>query len=221
MNKFIAFIDYFRQFTFLQIFTIYVRYLIGGAFVIAAFGMGKFNNHELLISSPGVSIEKLEPIQQLFRVLATSGMYWKFIGWSQVAAGFLLMTQRFAKLGAAIFFGLILNIFIITLSYNFSGTPVITGLMLLAATWLLLWDFDCLQFFFQKPNSNSIFFQRLEVYDRKYWSVIGVIMFLWILGCAGVGYRFFFQLGGSFMIGLISFAIFFIFFNKRVRIAKA
>src|SRR5687768_16003189 len=109
MDKFISLINYFRQFTFLQIFTIYLRYLIGGAFVIAAFGMGKFNNQELLISSPGVSIEKLEPIQQFFRVMATSGLYWKFIGWSQVIAGALLMTQRFSKIGAAIFFGLILN----------------------------------------------------------------------------------------------------------------
>src|ERR1043165_269514 len=98
MDRLITIVNYFRQFKTLQIFTIYLRYLIGGAFVIAAFGMGKFNNQELLISSPGVSIEKLEPIQQFFRVMATSGLYWKFIGWSQVIAGVLLMTQRFAKL---------------------------------------------------------------------------------------------------------------------------
>jgi hypothetical protein len=41
----LAFIDHWKQKSFLQIFTIYLRYLIGGAFVIAAFGMGKSYRH--------------------------------------------------------------------------------------------------------------------------------------------------------------------------------
>ena len=102
MTTLIGFIEKCKQLSFLQVFTVYLRYLIGGAFVIAAFGMGKFSSQELLISNPGASIETLEPLQQFFRVMATSGLYWQFIGLSQVIAGGLLMTQRFSKLGAVI-----------------------------------------------------------------------------------------------------------------------
>lgn len=215
MDKIISIITWIRQFGFLQIFTIYVRYLIGGAFVIAAFGMGKFNNQELMISSPGMPIEKLEPIQQFFRVMATSGLYWNFIGWFQIIAGVLLMTQRFAKVGAALFFGMILNIFIITVSYNFKGTPVITGLMLLAATWLIVWYFDSFQFMFRKPASSRMESQHLQIADRLYWSVVGVLMFVLIILCVVFQYHVMYQLGGCFLVGFVSFLLFFTAFRKK------
>lgn len=215
MDKIVSIIASLRQFGFLQIFTIYVRYLIGGAFVIAAFGMGKFNNQELAISSAGVSIETLEPIQQFFRVMATSGLYWNFIGWFQVVAGVLLMTQRFAKAGAALFFGMILNIFIITLSYDFKGTPFITGLMLLAATYLIIWDFDSFQFMFRKPTASHSETQILEIEDRPYWSIVGMVMFMLIIFCVAFGYNVLYQLGGCFLAGLVSFVLFFAVFRKK------
>lgn len=215
MDKLINLIAYFRQFGFLQIFTIYLRYLIGGSFVIAAFGMGKFDNQELLISGPGTPIEKLEPLQQFFRVMATSGLYWNFIGWSQVVAGVLLMTQRFAKLGAALFFGMILNIFIITISYNFKGTPIVTGLMLLAATYLIVWDFSSFQFMFRKPTPSRTETQKLHIADRAYWSVVGLLMFLLILVCVVLKYSAPYQMIGCFVVGFISFIAFFVAFSKK------
>jgi hypothetical protein len=56
----------------------------------------------------------------------------------------LLLFPRTAALGAAIYFPIILNIFVITLSIGdaFGGTRIVTGLMLLATTYLLLWDYD-------------------------------------------------------------------------------
>lgn len=210
MNQILTFIDKFRRMTFLQIFTIYVRYLIGGAFVIAAFGMGKFNNSELLISSPGASIEKLEPIQQFFRVMATSGLYWHFIGWSQVIGGALLMTQRFAKLGALIFFGLILNIFIITVSYHFQGTPVVTGLMLLATTYLLVWDLDSFQFIFRKADWKNFYeAEPLVVIEHSFWSIVGLVMFVSIVVLYYSGFNIIYQLGTCFLEGLVGFTYFF------------
>ncbi|HEY0740614.1 MAG TPA: hypothetical protein VGD40_04095 [Chryseosolibacter sp.] len=214
MDKMVSSIAYFRQFSFLQIFTIYLRYLIGGAFIVAAFGMGKFNNQELLISSPGVSIEKLEPIQQFFRVMATSGLYWKFIGWSQVVAGVLLMTQRFAKLGAALFFGMILNIFIITISYEFKGTPIVTGLMLLAATYLIVWDFESFQFLLRRPTVRTES-QSLRIADRSYWVIVGILMFTFILACVMVGYNILYQLAGCVVLGVVAFVLFFTAFYKK------
>lgn len=62
----VTFADRLKQKTFLQVFTIYLRYLIGGAFIIAAFGMGKISGTSNLIDSMSQPIQDLQPIQQFF-----------------------------------------------------------------------------------------------------------------------------------------------------------
>jgi hypothetical protein len=86
------------------------------------------------------------PVGLLFEVLYDGGgMYWRFLGAVQVAAGVLILVPATATLGALIFFPLILNIFVITVSYEFRGTPFVTGPMVLAALYLLCWDYDRLR----------------------------------------------------------------------------
>lgn len=80
-----------------------------------------------------------------FETLYRSGPYWRFLGLAQVAAGLLVLSRRTATLGALAFFAIMLNVFVITLSYDFRGTPVVTGLMLLATLYLLLWDYHRLR----------------------------------------------------------------------------
>ena len=60
----------------------------------------------------------IHSVGHMFETLYQSGLYWKFIGISQLIAAFLLMTQRFSKLGALSFFPIILNIFFIYLERN-------------------------------------------------------------------------------------------------------
>jgi uncharacterized membrane protein YphA (DoxX/SURF4 family) len=85
------------------------------------------------------------PVGFFFEALYRTGYYWRFIGLCQLAAAALLLLPRTATLGALLYFPIILNIFIITVSMNFTGTPVITGLMLLANLYLLWWDRDRLR----------------------------------------------------------------------------
>lgn len=85
------------------------------------------------------------PVGFFFEALYLSGFYWNFIGAAQLAAALLLLIPRTATLGALVYFPIILNIFLITVSMDFRGTPVITGLMLLGSTYLLCWDFDRLK----------------------------------------------------------------------------
>jgi hypothetical protein len=86
------------------------------------------------------------PAGLLFEALYDGGgMYWRFLGAVQVAAGVLILVPATATLGAMIFFPLILNIFVITVSYGFRGTPFVTGPMVLAALYLLCWDYDRLR----------------------------------------------------------------------------
>lgn len=77
-----------------------------------------------------------------FETLYRSGPYWRFLGLAQVSAGLLVLSRRTATLGALAFFAIMLNVFFVTVSYDFRGTPVVTGLMLLATVYLLVWDYD-------------------------------------------------------------------------------
>lgn len=80
-----------------------------------------------------------------FETLYRSGPYWRFLGLAQVVAGLLVLSRTTATLGALAFFAIMLNVFFITISYDFRGTPVVTGLMLLATVYLLMWDYDRLR----------------------------------------------------------------------------
>ena len=114
-----------------------------------------------------------------FETLYQSGLYWKFIGIAQLIAGFLLMTQRFSKLGALVNLPIILNIFIITISYYFAFTPVVTGLILVANILLLIWEWNELKILFNlRPQFDTSF--RLE--NDKLWQLIGLILFLFTFG---------------------------------------
>ena len=90
------------------------------------------------------------PVGFFFEALYQSGVYWNFIGAAQLLAGLLLVIPRTTTLGAIIYFPIILNIFIITVSMHFQGTPFITGMMLLGSIYLLVWDFAKLKPVFSK-----------------------------------------------------------------------
>jgi len=92
------------------------------------------------------------PVGFFFEAMYQSGFYWNFLGWSQIIAAVLLLIPKTATLGAILYFPIILNIFLITVSMSFTGTPIITGLMLLACIYLLVWDYKKL-----KPAAQLIF----------------------------------------------------------------
>jgi hypothetical protein len=168
-----------KQNILLQLFVIYTRYLIGAAFVFASvvkLAGGRFTT----ISGEN---EPINSAWHMFETLYQSGLWWKFIGLGQLIAGFLLMTQRYAKLGALMFIPIISNVFIITISYDFKGTPYITGLMLLANIMLVVWDWDELKILINKTPviSNE---RRLE--NSMAWVVTGLVLFLFT-----VNYRLF------------------------------
>ncbi len=81
------------------------------------------------------------PIGAFFEAMYQTGLYWRFIGASQVIAGLLLLVPRGAHFGALLFVPLIANIFVITVSLGFGGTPFVTGLMFLAVLYLCAWDY--------------------------------------------------------------------------------
>jgi uncharacterized membrane protein YphA (DoxX/SURF4 family) len=122
---------------YLKIFTVLTRLLLALGFLPS--GLTKVLGNRFTIL--GVD----NPVGFFFEAMYRTGFYWRFLGLCQLAAAALLLIPKTATIGALVYFPLILNIFVITVSLHFTGTPFITGLMLLAHLYLLCWDYDKLK----------------------------------------------------------------------------
>ncbi len=146
------------------------RYLLAFAFIPS--GMKK------ILGQRFTSISTDNPIGYFFEALFRTGMYWNFLGWGQLIAAVLMMTQLFATLGNLIFFFIITNIFFITVSMHFTGTWLIALLMLFASTCLLLWDLNRLQYIISQKgvlNTNQdVIFPNAS----KLWQISGLLLFI-------------------------------------------
>ena len=194
--------DRFKSLFLVQLFIIYTRYLIGGAFVFACIikikGM-RFTTYSQEDAPLGSTMH-------FFEVLYQTGLYWQFIGWTQLLAGFFLMTQRFAKFGAVLNFPIILNVFVITISMEFGGTPVITGLMLAANLLLILWHWGELRSLVNLPYQPACPDQEE---NQSIWAITGLLLFSFTAGYRIMNnlYNPFLWFGVCFLIGLAAFLI--------------
>ena len=126
-----------RRQRWLRVFTVLTRVLLALAFIPSGLTKALGNRFTRL------GLES--PVGFFFEALYRTGFYWRFLGLCQLAAALLLLIPRTATLGALAYLPLTLNIFVITVSMRFTGTPFITGLMLLANVYLLCWDYDRLK----------------------------------------------------------------------------
>lgn len=170
MNKLLAVYLPIRKNRFLSFFIIWMRYLIGFAFVPS--GLTK------LLGERFTALPTSHPVGYFFESMYQTGLYWKFLGLMQMVSALLLMTQRFATLGNLLFLSIIANVFLITYAVGFDGTVYITFLLLFASVGMLLWDFPKWVSVFTKDNfklnldiSNLPTYQPLHV-------VAGVIFYL-------------------------------------------
>ena len=158
----------------LQLFIIYTRYLVGGAFVFAS--LIKIKGHRF--TQMDGSVAGHNP-GHFFEMMYQSGLYWQFIGVAQCVAGLLLLTQRYALLGALAYISIMANIFVITISYDFAGTSIITGLMLLAGLLLLAWDWNRLRVVVNLPVVPET---TSPLFESRLWEVVGAGLFAFTAG---------------------------------------
>ncbi|GEJ47587.1 MULTISPECIES: DoxX family protein [Chryseobacterium] len=121
-----------QQIKFIQWMIIHIRYLVALAFVPSGFTK--------IIGERFTQLPTTGSIGQFFEVLYLSGIYYNFIGAMQIITAILLMTQRFALIGTFLFLAVTANIWMITISLHFTGTWIITSLMMFAGIILLYWD---------------------------------------------------------------------------------
>jgi hypothetical protein len=191
-----------KSFFLVQIFIIYTRYLIGGAFVFSS--IIKIKGKRFTTNSQEDA--PLGSAMHFFETLFQTGFYWQFIGWAQVLAGFLLMTQRYAKLGAVVNFPILLNVFVITISMDFGGTPLITGLMLAANLMLLIWHWGELKSLINLPYTPE---PKDQEENKPLWAITGLLLFSFTAGYRLIidFYNPFFWFGLGFLIGFGAFLI--------------
>lgn len=68
------------------------------------------------------------------------GLFARFIAWTQVLCGLLLLTYRFRAIGYLILTPMLVNIFFVTMSLNWRGTPYVIGLLLCMNIFLYWYD---------------------------------------------------------------------------------
>ena len=168
-------LSWLRQRLLMQLFIVYLRYLIGAAFVFAS--LIKIRGHRFTTNDG--TLAPVHSAAHFFETMYQSGLYWQFIGVGQLLAGLLLMTQRYARLGALLFLPIVANIFVITLSFNFGYTPVITGLMLLANLLLVGWEWPVLRVVLNQAPGEL---PATQLGPGSTWELTGLALFLVTFG---------------------------------------
>lgn len=162
-----------KQIIFFQLFTILLRYLLGAAFVYASV----FKILGIRFTQKSGESAPINTLPHFMEAMYQSGYYWYFIGWGQFVVSFLLLSQLFSTLGAVAFFPIMLNIVVITTSFDSVNILIITCLMLLANIYLLLWDWNKLKFIVL-PQPENYYDNNAEFSKRKIWIYLGLSLFL-------------------------------------------
>lgn len=76
-------------------------------------------------------------------------LFARFVAVSEAVVGAMLLTQRFATLGAVMLFPIQMCILVVTVSLGWQGTPYVNTFLLLLNTGLLLYDWPKLKFIFR------------------------------------------------------------------------
>lgn len=191
-----AFIERLKRLRIVQLFTIYLRYLVGSAFVFASVPK--------ILGERFTRIPIENPVGFYFEAMYRTGFYWNFLGWGQMIAAVLLMTQRFAALGAVMFYPIIINVWLVTWSVGFKGTPVITFLMFLANTYLLVWEYRRLALWLQPESRLSISPSDFDdAFMRKpVWIGLGAFLIACIVALAADPKRAVWYIGVGFFTAL-------------------
>lgn len=150
----------------LQIFTVFTRVLLAAGFIPPSIVK--------ILNRPFTVMPDSHPVGHYFNALYNTGFYYQFIGWTQLIAALLLLFPRTAHLGALMFFPIILNIAVLTNSVGFVGTNYITASMLLAAIYLLAWEYDRVKLFFTiKRRDKTQIFRKEFLWLPAFFAVGG------------------------------------------------
>lgn len=83
------------------------------------------------------------------------GLYGTFIAYSELGVGLLLLNKRLSTFGAVMAFPIWVNIFVVTVSLQWQGTPLQVAFFIVLNLVLLIWDWHKLKYIFMEPTQET------------------------------------------------------------------
>jgi uncharacterized membrane protein YphA (DoxX/SURF4 family) len=169
-----------RKKRWMHIFVIVLRILIAFAFIPA--GLKK------VIGQPFTDAANTGIFHEFVQVFHDTGFFYYFVGAMQLLAAVLLMTQRFATLGAVIMTPILGTILVFCWSTWVVPTATVVTLMSLGLLLLLLWDIHKWKSLFS-PDGAQINRTLPPVHptiDMKLWTRCGWAILLFYFGTAAI-----------------------------------
>jgi uncharacterized membrane protein YphA (DoxX/SURF4 family) len=155
-----------------------LRLLIGFAFVPA--GLKK------VLGEPFTAAENVGPFHEFLHAFHATGFFYRFVGLTQLLAAVLLLSQRWAWLGAALALPLITAILTFCWSTGVYPTACVVSLLFLGVLALLLWDLPRWQRVLSLGEGAASSQEWGQ--DARPWQASGVVISLLYLGaCALAG----------------------------------
>ncbi|MFC7670239.1 DoxX family membrane protein [Hymenobacter humi] len=153
-------------------------YVVGSRLLLGALMLGgglyKLSDNHL----PGLMGP---PMNHAFLAKYSLEIFAQFIGAAQLLIGLLLLSGRFALLGAVLLVPMWLNIIFLTWSQHWVGTPFLTTGFLVLNLGLLLHDFPRLKWLFYPPaDAPALHAQRLQTaplpVELLWWLGAGIVL---------------------------------------------
>lgn len=118
------------------------------------------------------------PMGNYLQAVYDTGYYYTFIGVAQVLAAVLLLIPRTALLGAALYFPIILNIFMVTISTRFDGSMPTAPLMVMANLYLFGWYYHRVKYLlpFARPTGYQPVPGWKELRNRFPFAFVGGVV---------------------------------------------
>lgn len=121
------------------------------------------------------------PVDHAFLTKHSLELFAQFIGVAQLLIGLLLLTGRFALLGAVLLVPMWLNIIFLTWSQHWQGTPFLTTGFLILTVGLLLHDYARLKWLIYPPTDATLLrTQQLQTgplpVELLWWLGLGIII---------------------------------------------
>jgi uncharacterized membrane protein YphA (DoxX/SURF4 family) len=107
------------------------------------------------------------------------GLFARFVALAELAVGLLLLTRRFATLGALMLFPMLTGILVVTISLKWRGTPYVNTVFLLMNAALLAYDYPKLRWIVsdEAPSfANPSAFGPRVGFDLLWLAAFGVIL---------------------------------------------
>lgn len=128
-------------------FAVFLRIALAWGFLPS--GFVKIMGERFTVLTP------MHPMGHYLDAVYRTGFYYTAIGISQLTAAILLLIPRTALLGAIMYFPIILNICLVSISVRFEGSLFSSPMMVLADLYLLFWDYHRLKYIFPLNHNTA------------------------------------------------------------------